>query len=128
MLGGWGKRMGGGSVDTLVGGRALMRGEVVFAGGLYVDGRIVGRVLAEEGEEATLTVSKHAHIEGQIHAPVVVINGEVHGDVHAAKRLELGPNARIHGNLYYRVLVMTAGAAVSGQLVHEEIGTDRAGG
>ena len=108
----------GGSVDTLIGPQVVLRGDVQFAGGLYLEGQLVGRALAEVGAEATITVAARGRVEGELHAPVIVINGFVKGVVHAFERLELGPEARIEGNLHYAVIEMAAGAAVTGQLVH----------
>ncbi|MGL6291098.1 MAG: bactofilin family protein [Silanimonas sp.] len=108
----------GGSVDTLIGPQVVLRGDVQFAGGLYLEGRLIGRATAEPGAEATITVAARGSVEGELHAPVVVINGHVQGDVHAGARLELGPEARVEGNLHYAVIEMAAGAAVTGQLVH----------
>jgi cytoskeletal protein CcmA (bactofilin family) len=108
----------GGSVDTLIGPKVVLRGDVQFAGGLYLEGQLVGRALAEAGAEATITVAARGRVEGELHAPVIVINGFVKGDVHAFERLELGPEARVEGNLHYAVIEMAAGAAVTGQLVH----------
>ena len=53
-------------------------------------------------------------------APVVVVNGELHGDVHASERCELASNARVLGNIHYKVVEMAAGAAISGRLLHAE--------
>jgi cytoskeletal protein CcmA (bactofilin family) len=108
----------GGSVDTLIGPQVVLRGDVQFAGGLYLEGQLVGRALAEAGAEATITVAARGRVEGELHAPVIVINGFVKGDVHAFERLELGPEARVEGNLHYAVIEMAAGAAVTGRLVH----------
>ena len=108
----------GGSVDTLIGPKVVLRGDVQFAGGLYLEGQLIGRALAEAGAEATITVAARGRVEGELHAPVIVINGFVKGDVHAFERLELGPEARVEGNLHYAVIEMAAGAAVTGQLVH----------
>jgi cytoskeletal protein CcmA (bactofilin family) len=108
----------GGSVDTLIGPQVALRGDVQFAGGLYLEGQLIGRALAEAGAEATITVAARGRVEGELHAPVIVINGFVKGDVHAFERLELGPEARVEGNLHYAVIEMAAGAAVTGQLVH----------
>jgi cytoskeletal protein CcmA (bactofilin family) len=108
----------GGSVDTLIGPQGVLRGDVQFAGGLYLEGQLVGRALAEAGAEATITVAARGRVEGELHAPVIVINGFVKGDVHAFERLELGPEARVEGNLHYAVIEMAAGAAVTGRLVH----------
>lgn len=108
----------GGSVDTLIGPQVVLRGDVQFSGGLYLEGRLIGRAVAEAGAEATVTVAARGRVEGELHAPVVIINGHVTGDVHAGERLELGPEARVEGNLHYAVIEMAAGAAVTGQLVH----------
>lgn len=107
-----------GGVDTLVGPQVVLRGELQFAGGLYLEGQLIGRATAEPGAAATVTVAQRGRVEGELRAPVVIVNGTVKGDVHASERLELGPSARVEGNLHYAVIQMAAGAAVTGQLVH----------
>lgn len=108
----------GAGVDTLIGPQVVIRGELQFAGGLYLEGQLLGRAMAEPGTAATVTIAQRGRVEGEVHAPVVIVNGAVKGDVHASERLELGPSARVEGNLHYAVIQMAAGAAVTGQLVH----------
>lgn len=108
-------------IDTLIGPQVTLRGDLVFSGGLYVEGRILGRVLAVEGERATLTLSEHGSIEGEVRAPVVVINGQLVGDVFASERVELASKARVQGNVHYQVVEMNAGAQLTGRLVHAEL-------
>ncbi len=74
--------------------------------------------MAEEGQPAILTLSDQGSIEGEVRAPVVVINGQLTGDVHAAERVELAANARVQGNVHYRVVEMSAGAQLTGRLIH----------
>lgn len=105
-------------VDALIGPQVVIRGDVVFSGGLYVEGRILGKVLAEEGAEATLTLAEQGHIEGEIRAAVVVLSGRLEGDVHASERIELTPTARVSGNVHYQVVEMSAGAQLTGRLIH----------
>ena len=52
--------------------------------------------------------------------PVVVINGELQGDVHASERVELAAKARVVGNVHYRVVEMRAGATLTGRLIHAD--------
>ncbi len=106
------------AVDTLVAPQVVIRGELNFAGGLYLEGQLFGRATAEPGAAATITIAPRGRVEGELRAPVVVINGFVKGDVHASERLELGPTAKVEGHLHYVVLQMAAGATVTGQLVH----------
>ncbi len=63
-------------------------------------------------------ISDVGSVKGQINAPFVVVNGRVEGDVHAGTRVELAPQARISGNVYYTLIEMQLGAMVDGQLVH----------
>lgn len=109
-----------GAIDTLIGPQVTIRGDVMFSGGLYVEGHIQGKVIAEAGGRAVLTLAEQGSIEGEVQAPVVVINGRMVGDVHAHERIELAPKARVHGNLHYRVVEMSAGAQLTGHLVHAE--------
>jgi cytoskeletal protein CcmA (bactofilin family) len=59
-------------------------------------------------------------IEGEVRAPHVVINGNLKGDIIASERIELATQARVQGNIYYKLLEMAAGAQVNGQIVREE--------
>ncbi|MFN7212165.1 MAG: polymer-forming cytoskeletal protein [Lysobacteraceae bacterium] len=108
----------GGAVDTLIGPDVVLRGDLTFSGGLYLEGTLFGTARAEDGAAAHLTIAPRGRVEGEVHAPVVVVHGTVVGDIHASERLELGPGARIEGSLHYAVVQMAAGAMVTGRLVH----------
>ncbi len=107
-------------VDTLIGANTTIRGDIVFAGGLHIDGKVYGSLTAESGQGAVLVLSDNGVIEGELRAPHVVINGKVHGNIYAAERIELAAKAKVTGNIYYRLLEMTAGAEVNGQIVRDE--------
>ena len=109
----------GQGVDTLIGAHVTIRGDVHFSGGLYVEGRIVGKVVAED-ERAVLMLAEQGSIEGEVRAPVVMINGRMDGNVHAGDRVELAEKARVQGDVHYRVVEMNAGAQLTGRLVHAE--------
>ena len=102
---------------SLIAAGTEIRGDVQFTGRLHVDGRIEGSIRAESAD-AVLTLSNQAQVTGEIQAPHIVINGAVTGDVTAAERLELASNARVEGNVYYKVLEMSAGAQINGKIVH----------
>lgn len=107
------------AVDTLVGRQTEVSGDIRFTGGLHVDGKVKGKVMANSDKSASLSVSDSGMIEGDVRVPNVVLNGAVVGDVHAAERIRLSSKARVTGNVYYKILEMEAGATVNGQLVHE---------
>ena len=105
-------------IDSLIGRQTEMIGDVRFTGGLYVDGKVQGNVLAEDESNSFLTLSEHGSIEGEVVVPNVQLNGTVVGDVRAADHIELAANARISGNVYYRLIEIAMGAEVNGNLVH----------
>ncbi|MBW7472367.1 polymer-forming cytoskeletal protein [Marinobacter sp. M216] len=108
-----------GHFDTLISSRTTVEGDVQFSGGLHVDGKVHGKVVAEEGSDAVLRISEIGEIAGDIVAPHVIINGTVHGDVYASAHLELAEKASINGNVYYNLIEMAMGASVNGNLVHQ---------
>lgn len=113
-------RNGTNTVETLIGPRVVIRGDVQFSGGLYVEGKIFGKITAEEGSAAVLTISEQGLIDGEVHAPVVVIAGSLHGDIHASERVELSPTAKVQGNVFYKVVEMAGGATLTGRLIHAD--------
>lgn len=104
-------------IGTWIGRESELTGDIRFTGGLHVEGKIIGNVIAEEAD-AMLMVSEHGRIEGEVTVPHVVLNGEVVGDVHADERVELGASARVTGNVFYHLIEMAMGAEVNGNLVH----------
>jgi cytoskeletal protein CcmA (bactofilin family) len=106
------------SIATLIGSGTLVRGDVLFKGGLHLEGRIVGDV-STEGPDGSLTVGEQGVVEGSVQVGQLVLNGTITGDVSVAQRAELGPTARVEGNLRYNVLEMAGGARVNGRLIHD---------
>lgn len=111
-------------IDSLIGQNTEIQGDVIFSGGLHVDGVVKGSVISEQGEDSLLTLSERGTIEGEVRVPNVVINGKVIGDVHALGHVELAAQARIIGNVYYSLIEMAMGAEVNGNLVHEQANND----
>jgi cytoskeletal protein CcmA (bactofilin family) len=105
-------------IDTLIGQNSELQGDVVFSGGLHVDGVIKGNIFAEPDSGSILSVSERGVIEGEVRVPNIVLNGCVNGDVHAVEHIELAEKARVTGNVYYKLIEMVRGAEVNGNLVH----------
>jgi cytoskeletal protein CcmA (bactofilin family) len=110
------------SVDTLIGKQTEVLGDVHFSGGLHVDGKIKGKVIAKSDKAASLSVSESGCIEGDVRVPSIVLNGTVSGDVHASDKITLAAKARVTGNVFYRIIEMEGGALVNGNMVHEPTG------
>ena len=110
-------------IDSLIGAGTTVRGDVLFAGGLRIDGTVQGNVATADGQTGTLVVSEQARIEGRVSVSHVVVNGTVNGPIVARDYLELQGKARVDGDVTYRTLEMQVGAVVEGRLGHAEPGT-----
>lgn len=106
------------AITTLIADGTAIHGDVSFYGGLHLDGSIEGSVTADD-ENAVLTLSAKGCVHGEVRVPNAVVNGKVDGDLKVSHRLELASEARIEGNVYYRVLEMAAGAQVNGKMVYQ---------
>ena len=109
-------------IDTLIGAGTSVLGTVTFTGGLRIDGKVLGNIIAVGAEPCTLVIGEHAEVQGEIRASHVVVNGKVVGPVLADGYVELQPKARVVGDVSYKTLEMHVGATLRGRLNHAEPG------
>lgn len=107
-------------IDCLIGAGTVVNGDVLFTGGLRVDGVICGNIATADGAPGTLVVSEKARVDGKIDVSHVVVNGTVNGPVTANDFLELQAKARVLGDVAYRTLEMHLGAVIQGRLQQGE--------
>ena len=128
------------ALSTLIAEGVEITGDLAFAAGMRIDGKVRGDVTgrsADAGTPTLLVLSAKGHIEGSVRSGDAVINGTVVGDLDIEHRLELQSDARVIGTIRYRQLQMDVGATVQGQLVRVEaaplvdnvveLGADKAG-
>jgi len=106
-------------IDTLVGPNTRVNGDLSFGGRCHVDGVVKGNVSADPESNSALSIAEDGSVEGGVRVPYVVLHGIVRGDVFANQRVELGPTARVIGNVYYNLIEMAIGAEINGKLVHQ---------
>ncbi len=104
-------------VSTVIGQDTVITGDVMFAGGLHLDGEIHGNLATSPQATSTLIVSEKGRVEGDVHVDTLILNGTIVGDVYVNERVELAAQARVSGTVRYRMLEMAMGAEVNGQLV-----------
>jgi cytoskeletal protein CcmA (bactofilin family) len=113
------------TLSTLLAEDVEITGNVVFSGGMRIDGLVRGDVVSRPTEShgaSLLVLSDKGRIEGSIRCGDAVINGIVTGDLDIEHRLELQSDARVRGTIRYKQLQMDVGASVSGHLVKAEDG------
>lgn len=103
---------------TLISSKAEVVGDIKLSGGLHIDGKVTGNIVAEPGSGAVVRISDKGIVKGEIRAPHIIINGEVHGDVYSFEHVELAKKAAVFGDVYYAMMEMVMGARVNGKLLH----------
>lgn len=88
-----------------------LAGEINFRDMVRVNGHIAGTVYSKGG---TLIIDTTATVDANIDVAVAVIGGTVRGDIVARERIELGPGAKIYGNIWTRSIAMKDGAFFDG--------------
>ncbi|MDO8703851.1 MAG: polymer-forming cytoskeletal protein [Sulfuricaulis sp.] len=113
------------TIDTLIGAKTDLKGDIVFTGGLRIDGKVRGNITAKGDGNSTLVLSENAFVTGNVTVPHIITNGSIKGHVRAAERIELQPKAEINGDVYYKVIEMALGAVINGNLVREAVEVSR---
>jgi len=108
---------GGGSLairqksGTIFSASPELSGEISFRDVVRVNGHIAGTVYSERG---TLIVDDSARVDANIEVAVAMINGTVNGDIVAHQKVEIGPSAKIYGNVWTRSIAIKDGAVFEG--------------
>jgi cytoskeletal protein CcmA (bactofilin family) len=112
-------------IDSLIGVGTRIEGNVRFAGGLRIDGEVIGSVMADPGKPSTLVLSEHARVNGEVTVTHLVVNGEISGPVNVGEYLELQSKAKVTGDVHYKTLEIQLGAIVEGRLIHLAESTEK---
>src|SRR3569833_276674 len=92
--------------DLTIEGKIVGSGHVRIAGRFKGDVQVVGNVTLDTG----------AHLEGQVKASVVVVGGELLGNIENARRVELLEGGVISGDVKAGSLTVAAGSRMRGQV------------
>ena len=103
---------------TLISAGTLIEGDITFTGTLELEGRVIGEIRAGADPHAVVRILPGGQVLGSIRSPIVVVNGEVSGNVQSSEHVELAAAAVVHGDVQYSLIEMTRGAQVNGRLVY----------
>jgi cytoskeletal protein CcmA (bactofilin family) len=105
-------------INTLIGESTTVEGTVHFKGGMHIVGNINGGVRSDD-EDSVLIVSESALVTGDVKVSHLIVNGQIDGDVYVDGKVELFDQARINGDVHYKLLELPVGAVVNGNLICE---------
>lgn len=86
--------------------------EFRFEGTLRVDGSASGALRSLTG---TLILGEAADLDSNVVVATAIIDGSLHGDIHATERVELQSHAKVFGNIESPALAIQPGAVFEGQ-------------
>ncbi len=98
-------------VTGFLGSQTEFEGKLSFSGVVHLDGTFHGEIISR----GTLVIGSASVVHAQVHASVLKIAGEVHGDLTATERIELYPPARVYGNIRTPSLVVEEGVIFEGR-------------
>ena len=104
------KQNPGEEINALLGGGTEFEGKLFFEGAVRIDGVFTGEI----GGEGMIIVGEKGRVRAEIAAGLVMIRGEVQGNIRAKDRIEAYAPAKICGDLYSPVLVFGEGVVFEG--------------
>jgi cytoskeletal protein CcmA (bactofilin family) len=98
--------------ESLIAADLTIEGKIIGSGHVRIAGRFKGDVHVD----GNVTLDTGAHLEGQVKASVVVVGGELLGNIDNAKRVELLEGGVISGDVKAGSLTVAAGSRMRGQV------------
>jgi cytoskeletal protein CcmA (bactofilin family) len=96
-----------------VGKSVAFKGELLSAEDMTLDGRVEGTI---QVRDHSLTIGPDADIRADIVGKIVIIRGQVKGQILASEKIHLHETASVEGNVSSPTIVIADGAQVEGQL------------
>jgi cytoskeletal protein CcmA (bactofilin family) len=106
------------SNSSFINSDVQMLGDLSFSDDLHLSGKVTGNIVAPADSEATLYIQADSVVDGEIRVPKIVVIGQVIGDIFSGQHLEISSQAKVTGNINYRLLTIDLGAEVNGKLTH----------
>ncbi len=107
-----------GEINTLLGRGSEFEGKLTFEGTVRIDGKLSGEIFSDD----VLVVGEGAEISAEIEVGVIIVEGNVTGNIRAKKAVELHAPARIKGNIETPSLYIDKGVIFEGHCKMENLG------
>ena len=103
---------GVGTLTAFIDQGSEFTGKLTFKDTVRIDGRFEGEITSEN----TLIVGETGCVHAMIKSEIVVISGEVQGDIVANRQVTLHKTARVEGDVHTTGLVIEEGAVLNGRI------------
>ena len=100
-----------GEINTLLGRGSSFDGKLTFEGTVRIDGKLSGEIFSND----VLVVGEGAEVSAEIDVGVIIVEGNVNGNIRAKRGVELHAPARVRGNIETPSLFIDKGVIFEGQ-------------
>ena len=97
-------------VPTVIGKDAVIKGELTSQNDILIEGRVEGKIRGAH----RVVIGESGNVKAQVHASIVSVRGEVHGDCEASKKIEITATGKVFGNISAEAIVVAEGATFRG--------------
>jgi cytoskeletal protein CcmA (bactofilin family) len=98
---------------AVIGAATVVRGEISGEEDLLVEGRVEGKIALSQN---AVTVGAKGQLAAEVHARIVMIDGEVDGDLTAEEQIVLRKSGRVQGDLTAPRVTIEDGARFKGSI------------
>src|SRR5262245_40141069 len=99
-----------GEINTLLGRGSEFEGKLTFEGTVRIDGKIKGEIFSDD----ILVVGEGAEVQCEVSVGVIIVEGNVTGNIRAKRAVELHAPARVKGNIVTPSLFIDKGVIFEG--------------
>ena len=96
-----------------IGKSVIIKGELTGSEDLTIEGQVDGKI---ELRQNILTIGPNGKIKAQVVAKVVIVQGDVHGDITATERVEIRDNGSVDGDVAAPRVAIADGAHFRGSI------------
>lgn len=101
-------------ISSFLGPGVRIEGTLIFSGAIRVDGVIEGHITSGDG---LLVVGDKALIRGNIEVDRVRVMGDIEGNIHARRFIEIASQGRVRGDIHAPSVSIFSGARFDGTCV-----------
>lgn len=96
-----------------IGKSVVIKGELSGSEDLYVDGTVEGTI---ELQGNNLVIGPNGHVQADVNAKGVIVQGKLEGDIRATERTELRKTAVVVGDIFTQRIGVEEGAYFKGKI------------
>lgn len=88
-----------------------IEGTLKFSGSFQIDGHFKGKI----DSNSVLIIGENGKVESDINIGILIVNGEIKGNIHAKERVEINPRGQVVGTITTPSLIVKDGANLEAQ-------------